>query len=107
MSTISKTTQKTLKALEGVAGEKLTLGSFVQCIRECEEMSQVAFAKRLGISRQYLCDIERGRRVISPKLAASLGSKIGHSQDQMVRLALQDSINKSGLPYEVELRRAA
>ena len=30
-----------------------------------EEMSQVVFAKRLGISSSHLYDIEKGRRVVS------------------------------------------
>ena len=107
MSKLSKSTQKTLKVLEDLSGAKLTVGSFIQCVRECEEMSQVAFAKQLGISRQYLCDIEHDRRAISPKLAASFALKIGHSQDQLVRLALQEAIDKAGLPYEVDIKRAA
>jgi len=30
-----------------------------------EEMSQAVFAKRLGISSSHLCDIEKGRKVVS------------------------------------------
>ena len=67
---ITKNTQETLRYLENLMGEKLTLGSFVHAIRQGEELSQVEFAKMLGISRQVLCDIEHGRRIISPKKEA-------------------------------------
>ncbi|CAM4423848.1 MAG: hypothetical protein LEGION0403_FIIPPAGN_02190 [Legionella sp.] len=75
---ITRNTQKTLGYLESLMGEKLTLGFFILAIRQGEELSQVEFAKTLGVSRQVLCDIEHGRRIISPKKAAEL---LGYSKN--------------------------
>jgi hypothetical protein len=44
--------------LEEAAGGPLTLGGFLRAIREGEEMTLAAFAGRLGVSRQNLCDVE-------------------------------------------------
>lgn len=104
---ITKDTQETLKYLENLMGEKLTLGSFILAIRQGEELSQVEFAKTLCISRQVLCDIEHGRRIISPKKAAEYADLLGYSKKQFVRLCLQDMIDRDHLGLIVEIENAA
>ena len=94
------------KFLEQLAGE-LSLAGLLTAIRQGEEMSQAAFAKRLKVSRQYLCDIEHGRRFISPKAAMSFAKKLGYSQKQFVRLCLQDLVNREGLKLKVDIQEAA
>lgn len=104
---ITKSTQETLSYLENLMGEKLTLGSFILAIRQGEELSQVEFAKLLGVSRQVLCDIEHGRRIISPKKAADYADLLGYSKKQFVRLCLQDMIDRDHLGLIVEIENAA
>lgn len=82
------------------------MGDFLWSIREGEEMSQKAFSQLLGISSQYLCDIENGRRIVSPKSAAEFAQKLGYSPLQFVKLALQDELNKYGLRFEVDIKAA-
>lgn len=94
------------KFLEKLTGE-LTLSSLIIAIRQGEEMSQVEFAKLLGVSRQYLCDIEHDRRTISPKSAAAFAKKLGYSPHQFVRLCLQDMVNRDGLKLRIEVQDAA
>jgi transcriptional regulator with XRE-family HTH domain len=104
---ITKNTQESIRHLEIVMGEKLTLGSFILAIRQGEELSQVAFAKLLGISRQVLCDIEHGRRVISPKKAAEYAGLLGYSKKQFIRLCLQDLLNREGFSLTVDIQDSA
>lgn len=104
---ITKTTEKSLALLESISGKKLTLGNVLWSIRECEEETQAAFAKRLGLSRQYLCDLEHNRRGLSLKKAVKLAKKLGYSEEQFIRLALQDEVNREGLHFDVEVRKAA
>lgn len=92
--------------LEKLAGE-LTLSGLLTAIRQGEEMSQVEFAKLLRVSRQYLCDIEHGRRTVSPKAAAGFAKKLGYSSQQFVRLCLQDLVNRDGLKLKIDVRDAA
>ena len=102
--------EKTQETLEKISGKKLTLANTIWAIRECEEMTQTDFAKLLGVSRQYLCDIEKGRKAVSPKFAEEFAIRLGYSCEQFVRLALQDELRRDGLKYEIELttsRRAA
>jgi transcriptional regulator with XRE-family HTH domain len=92
--------------LQKITGRELTIGLFFLTIRDCQEMSQKDFAEKLGVSRQYLCDIERHRRIVSLEKAAIFSRIKGYSEDQMIRLALQDFINKSWLSYDVDIQRA-
>lgn len=103
----SKITKNTLKELEKITGGPLTLGKLIYSIRMSEEMTQVAFAKQLNISKQHLCDIEHGRKPVSPKLAAEYALKLGYSEKQFIRLALQDELDRAGLLFAVEIKRAA
>ncbi len=96
----------TMKFLEGVAGRPLTLGGLLESIRLGEEMSQAAFAKKLGISPSHLCDIEKGRKVVSPERAARLARHLGRSEHQFVRLALQQQVNEAGLKMKVDVAAA-
>lgn len=106
MSTKKKSTpmsDKNTAFLEKFTGKKMTLGNLLWSIRECEEMSQVEFAKLLRVSRQYLCDVERGRRIVSTKAAAAFANKLGYSPMQFIRLAIQDDLNKNGFHFDVEI----
>ena len=61
----------------------------------------------MGISRQYVCDLEHGRRGVSPGMAAKLAKKLKYSEEQFIRLSLQDELDRAGLPFEVDVARAA
>ena len=103
MSIKSKTTQKTLTSIEKATGEKLTLGRLLWAIRESEKISQINFAEKLGVSKQHLCDLEHNRKTVSPKLAAKYAKKLGYSENQFIRLSLQDMIDRDGLNVSVEI----
>lgn len=103
MTIKSKMTQKSLKMVEKITGTPLTLGVLLCAIRQSEELSQVDLAKQLGITKQHLCDIEHGRKSVSPKLAATYADKLGYSEEQFIRLALQDIVNRDGLGFEIEV----
>jgi transcriptional regulator with XRE-family HTH domain len=94
-----------MRFLEGLAGE-LTFGGLIEAMRQAEEMSQVEFAKKLGISKQHLCDIEKGRKFVSPERAAKFAKTLGHSEKSFVALALQDIVNQGGLKLKVSVEAA-
>lgn len=96
-----------MKFLESITHEKLSISHLIKTLRECEEETQAQFAKKLRITRQRLCDIEHGRSRISPKVAASFAKRLGYSESQFVRLALQDILERDHLRYVVELEQAA
>src|SRR5262245_50772765 len=92
-----------MKFLEGLMGGPLTLGGTIQAVRTCDEVSQVELATRVRLSRQYRCDIEKGRRSVSRDLAVRLAQALGYPQALFVRLALQDQLNAAGVKMTVSV----
>lgn len=101
-----KIKSNTMKYLEEIAGRPLTLGGLLESIRLGEEMSQAAFARKLGVSPSHLCDIERGRKVVSPERAARFAKALGRSPEQFVRLSLQELVDEAGLRMKVNVAAA-
>lgn len=104
---ITNQSSEALEFLESLIGKKPTFGEYLLAIRESEEMTQADFSKQLGVSRHYLCDIERKRRYVSPKAAAEFAEKLGYSSKQFVRLCLQDMLNRDGLNLLVDIQSVA
>lgn len=102
MNTKTKKNDAT-KFLEDVTGGPLTFGGLLGAIRLGEELSQVEFAKKLGLSKSRLCDIEKGRKTVSPGRAARFARTFGYSEDQFVRLALQAMVEEAGLRLKVSV----
>ena len=71
-----------------------------------EEMTQPAFAKKLGISKSHLNDIEKGRKAVSPERAARFAQELGYSEARLVKLALQDLVDRGGLKLQVDVKAA-
>ncbi len=94
---------ETMRFLENIAGRPLSLGGLLESIRLGEDMSQAEFSKKLRISASHLCDIEKGRKVVSPERAARFAKILGRSQQQFVRLALQALVNEAGLKMKVDV----
>lgn len=94
------------KYLASLRGGQLTFGRLIESTRLCDEVSQVELAKRVGVSRAYLCDIEKGRRNASPELAAQFAKELGYSVNQFVALAVEDQLKKAGFAVKVKLEAA-
>ena len=71
----------------------------------CEEKSQTEYARSLNISPQTLCDLEKGRRIPSPKRAFLIAQKIGALPDYALELALNDSLKKQELNLSVSISK--
>lgn len=101
MSTKKKS--ESVRYLESVSGGPLTLGSVLNSLRLSEEMTQEQMAKKLGISKAHLSQIEKGHKFLSPERAQSFAKKLGHSPVMFVRLSLQDQLTRAKIPYTVNL----
>jgi len=106
MSIRKKQKSEAVKLLERLTGGPLTLARLLQSIRQGEGSTLAEFAKKLGISRQHLCDIEKGRKVVSPERAARFARVLGYSKEQFVALSLQALIDDADLHMKVEVKAA-
>lgn len=84
----------------------ISFGEAVQSLRLRDNLSSIMLANKLGVSRQYLCDIEKGRRLVSPEQAARFAKAFGHPPEVLVQVSLQDAVLASGLKLKVNVSAA-
>lgn len=101
-----KKNQETHKLLDDLIGGPLTFGELLHSIREGEEETLAVFAERLGVSRQYLHQLEHGKRCASPEQAARFAELLGYGELGFVKLCLQDLINRAGIKATIDVRAA-
>lgn len=102
-----ETKSAAIRALERAAGGPLTFARMLQSIRLGDEITLDAFARKLGVTRARLCDIEHGRCGVSVERAAQWAKTLGYSPAQFVRLALQAQVDGAGLRLRVDVKSAA
>ena len=68
------------KYLEKLRGAPLMFGASLRSIRECDEHTLGGLAKRFGVSRFHLCDIEKGRRGVSAERATRWARILGYAE---------------------------
>lgn len=103
----SRATQKSAtQELEEIMGGPLTLGDSLRAMRECSELSQVKCAELLAISRSHLCDVEKGRKIVTPEKAHQWATALAYPPTVFVQLALQAQFDRLGLNYTVALQAA-
>ena len=95
-----------MRFVEDLTGGSLTLGGLLAAIRLGDGITQVEFARQLGVSRSHLCDIEKSRKSVSPKRATAFARTLGYGEAQFVRLALQDMVRAAGLEHTVQVATA-
>ena len=82
---------------------RLTFAKAILSFRLCEEMTQIKMAKKLKISKQSLCDLEKGRRIPSPSRAAKIAKNLGMHPETFIQLAITDQFNEEKLNYDVKV----
>ncbi|MDC0980253.1 helix-turn-helix transcriptional regulator [Bdellovibrionales bacterium] len=83
--------------------EPLSFGDLLRFQREDGELTQAQCAKKLGITRQKICDFEKGRRLPSPKLVEKWAKKLGHPPEVWVQVVLQDQLRKEKVNMKVNI----
>ena len=99
-----KKSQYGVKELEEEYGV-LTFAEWIFAFREGEKLSQKKMADLLGISKQSICNLEKGRRIPTPSRAALIAEKLGMIPESFIELALQDNLRKESLYYKVSISK--
>lgn len=73
----------------------LTFGHFVRVWRERHDWTQVQAARALGMSKATLCDIEKGRQLVSVVLARRIAKRLRASERVALECCLQDQMRKA------------
>lgn len=105
MRTKKKKDVDALEYFEKLKGP-LSLSRAVIAFREADGISQAAFARKLGVGRSYLSNLENGRLLVSPSQAARIAKALRQPQDFFIKLALDDKLRSEGLRFTVSLNAA-
>jgi DNA-binding XRE family transcriptional regulator len=81
----------------------LTFARLVRSYRYSEELTQVELAKKLGLSKANLCDIEKGRKLPSIARASAMAKKLGENPQFWVEMVFQDMLRQEKMKYTVKL----
>ena len=95
-----------LTSLEKIRGNSLTFGKMIESIRKADEISQVALALKMKISKAHLCDIEKGRRTVTLPRAIQFAKALGYSTTQFAAKALEDQAREVGLIIKITIEAA-
>jgi len=100
---------ETLSALDATKDvwDNMTFGSLVRSLRMSEEISQVALSEKIGVSKQFLSDVERNRKDIGIPFAKKISEALGYSIEPLLELLIRDQLRRYHLNYDVELKEAS
>lgn len=96
----------TLQDLEKGFG-KLTFGNALEAYRLSENLSQKDFSKKLGMTPQSLCDLEKGRRIPSFKRVTKIAKKLKEPVESWITLVISDMMSEAHLDLKIEITRQA
>lgn len=84
-----------------------SFATFMLGIRTTLELSQVEMARKLRISKAALCEIEKGRTLVSPLAAIRYAKKAGFSETVALEACFQDQLRKAKVRKRVRIENAA
>jgi transcriptional regulator with XRE-family HTH domain len=95
-------TQKARDVLNKILGH-ISFGEMIHSLRLSEDISQKELAKKLKISPQELCDIEKGRKFISVERATKFAHLLGDSPEVFALYVIQDELYHAGLTCNIKI----
>lgn len=87
--------------------DTMTFGGLVHSLRMSDEITQVDLAKKIGVSKQFLSDVEHNRKEVGINFAKKIADALGYSIEPLIELLIRDQLRRQHLNYIVELKRAS
>jgi DNA-binding XRE family transcriptional regulator len=107
MNIKSRKTNKSAKlVLERLNGGPLAFGQLIESIRKCDEISQAELARRIGVSKQNLCDLEKGRKTASIERAVKFAHALNYPVHMFVGTLLEEQLRKAGVKIKIKMEAA-
>jgi transcriptional regulator with XRE-family HTH domain len=87
--------------------DSMTFGGLIRSLRLSDGISQVELAKNLGISKQFLSDVEHNRKEVGIAFAKNVSSVLGYSIEPLLELLIRQQLKRQHLHYIVEIKKAS
>jgi transcriptional regulator with XRE-family HTH domain len=86
---------------------QMTFGSLVRSLRVSDAVTQVDLAKKIGVSKQFLSDVEHNRKDVGIAFAKKVSDALGYSIEPLIELLIRDQLRRQHLNYIVEIKHAS
>src|SRR3990167_7230781 len=106
MSTKLNNNLNALEATKGIWNE-MTFGGLIRSLRMSDDLSLVELAKKIGVSKQFLSDVEHNRKDVGIGFAKKISDSLGYSIEPLIELLIRDQLRRQHLNYIVELKHAS
>ncbi len=83
-----------------------TFATFMLGARTTLNFTQVQMAKKIGITKSALCEIEKGRTLVSAQAAVRYAKKAGFSVTVALEACLQDQLRKANIKKRIRIEDA-
>ncbi len=100
------TTKKNIDAI-GLVRQRLknrTFSEVLKNIREADEITQEEIGRKINVSKQYISDLENGRRNPSIALAKQLAMALGYPDFFFVEHIFNDELRRAGIKASIDLK---
>ena len=97
-----KTYQRASKALKDLKIQP-SFGETIRSLRECDEITQAELARQIGVSRQFLSDVEIDRKVVGVEFAKKLSEAMGYPIETFLKPLINAQLEKAGIDCYVEV----
>lgn len=85
----------------------LGFGELLYSLRITDEISQAQLARKLSVSRGYICDIEKGRKTAPVNLVVKIANAMGYSKEAMIQQLFNDQLRAANLQLRVKISAAS
>ena len=106
MSTKLNNNLNALEATKGIWNE-MTFGGLIRSLRMSDDLSLVKLAKKIGVSKQFLSDVEHNRKDVGIAFAKKASDALGYSIEPFIELLIRDQLKRHHLNYIIELKHAS
>lgn len=89
-----------------VVWDQATLGSMIASLRQCEEISQKDLAEAIGVSKQFLSNVENNRKSVGIKFVSKVAKSLDYPIEPFLELLVKDQIEKEGYKVNVSITSA-
>jgi len=87
--------------------DKMTFGGLIRALRMSDEITQVQLAKKIGVSKQFLSDVEHNRKDVGMAFAKKVAAALGYSIEPLLELLIKQQLKRQRLHYTVEIKKAS
>ena len=86
-----------------VVWDNATLGNMIASLRQCDDISQTALAEKVGVSKQFLSNVENNKKSVGIKFVQKIASVLDYPVEPFLELMVRDQIKKEGLKVLVKI----